>query len=101
MMHGMTDDPKPPLIVAVSGGVDSVVLLHMLLEQKHPLIVAHVDHGIRPESKHDQTFVRQLAAHYDVPFLTTELHLGPSTSEETARTARYQWLKTLQHERAG
>ena len=34
-------------LVAVSGGVDSVVLLDMLTKQKHRLIVAHVDHGIR------------------------------------------------------
>ena len=38
-------------VVAVSGGVDSVVLLDMLVKSgEHDLVVAHFDHGIRPES---------------------------------------------------
>ena len=45
-------------IVAVSGGVDSVVLLDLLSKNKNlDLVVAHFDHGIRQESANDADFV--------------------------------------------
>lgn len=80
-------------LVAVSGGVDSVVLLDMLAKTEHHLIVAHVDHGIRgEESAADARFVRALAKKYQVPFVMTELNLGASASEEQAREGRYEFL---------
>lgn len=79
-------------LVAVSGGVDSVVLLDMLSRTDHHLIVAHVDHGIRPESGDDAAFVRGLAERYHLPLVTTECALGAGASEETARVARYDFL---------
>lgn len=83
-------------IVAVSGGVDSVVLLDMLAKE-HPsqLLVAHVDHGIRPESHHDEAFVRGLATTYGLPYETTSLALGSSASEDQAREKRYSFLRQL------
>ena len=80
-------------VLAVSGGVDSVVLLDMFSKTKHHLIVAHVDHGIRgAESAADARFVKALADRYHLPFVSTELHLLKTASEETARTARYEFL---------
>ena len=54
-----------PLVVAVSGGVDSIVLLHALEELRigTPLVVAHVDHGLRGEaSAADARFVAAVSA---------------------------------------
>jgi tRNA(Ile)-lysidine synthase len=85
-------------IVAVSGGVDSVVLLDMLVAGKfgkHELVVAHFDHGIRDESGDDATFVRQLAADYGLPFETKREELGVSASEELARGRRYAFLREV------
>ena len=80
-------------LLAVSGGVDSVVLLDMFSKTKHHLIVAHVDHGIRgKESVADARFVQALAGKYHLPFVSTELHLAHSASEETARKLRYEFL---------
>lgn len=80
-------------LVAVSGGVDSIVLLDMLRKTDHRLIVAHVDHGIRgAESAADARFVRALAKQYELPFTSIELHLGKHASEEQARDARYRFL---------
>lgn len=91
----MTTDQKP-LIVAVSGGVDSVVMLDMLVASgPQPLIVAHVDHGIRDDSGEDVRFVEQLARRYEVSFEATELHLGKHASEDTARNKRYEWLERV------
>lgn len=89
-------------IVAVSGGVDSVVLLDMIMNRKNEeerknFIVAHVDHGIRPESHEDEQFVRDLARHYDLPYESKRLQLGEKASENTARQARYDWLEQIRH----
>lgn len=80
-------------LVAVSGGVDSVVLLDMLAKSDHTLVVAHVDHGIRgEESAADARFVAALAKRYKLPFISTELHLSAKASEERARDGRYGFL---------
>lgn len=80
-------------LVAVSGGVDSVVLLDMLSKTDHRLVIAHVDHGIRgEESAADARFVEVLAKRYKLPFVKTELHLDTHASEETARNRRYEFL---------
>jgi tRNA(Ile)-lysidine synthase len=86
-------------IVAVSGGVDSVVLLHQLVEaREHELIVAHFDHGIRPDSAADARFVQALAASYNVPFVGQREELGAGASEERARTRRYEFLRQVAHQ---
>jgi len=83
-------------LVAVSGGVDSVVLLDKLVsEQKHALVVAHFDHGIRPESDADARFVEGLAKHYGLPFETTREELGKQASEALARERRYTFLRDV------
>lgn len=83
---------KRNLLVAVSGGVDSAVLLDILGRSEHRLIVAHVDHGIREVSADDARFVEGLARQYNLPFVSTRCELGPDASEETARQARYDFL---------
>lgn len=80
-------------IVAVSGGVDSVVLLDMLHKNAQlDLIVAHVDHGIRGDSSEDADFVAALANLRGLPYESTELSLGALASEDTARCYRYDFL---------
>jgi tRNA(Ile)-lysidine synthase len=83
-------------VVAVSGGVDSVTLLHMLTEKiPEQLIVAHFDHGIRDDSREDAFFVRRLAEHYGVIFETKREDLGQAASEDMARIRRYEFLHSL------
>ena len=83
-------------IVAVSGGVDSVVLLDMLAkEAADKLVVAHFDHGIRKDSDQDARFVAGLADKYGLIFETTREELGKNASEEQARNHRYNFLRTL------
>jgi len=82
------------LVLAVSGGVDSVVLLDIL--SKHSdleLIVAHFDHGIRDDSADDAEFVAGLAKKHNLPFETKREELGNKVSEETARDRRYEFLR--------
>lgn len=86
-------------IVAVSGGVDSVSLLHALASlPEYDLVVAHFDHGIRNDSAEDRRFVEQLAKHYKLPFIYEEGQLGPDASEAEAREARYEFLRRARDE---
>ena len=90
-------------IVAVSGGVDSVVLLDMLIHDVLPntnfatfntqLIVAHFDHGIREESNEDADFVKKLAKKYGLQFELGSANLGRNASEAVAREARYDFMR--------
>lgn len=83
-------------VVAVSGGVDSVVLLDMFAKGNIPhakLVIAHFDHGIRDESADDAMFVHDLAKKYELPFETKREDLGKDTSEELARNRRYTFLR--------
>ncbi|MCA9346191.1 tRNA lysidine(34) synthetase TilS [Candidatus Saccharibacteria bacterium] len=89
---------KKTFIIAVSGGVDSVVLLHKLVSVKHPninYIVAHFDHGIRPDSNADAEFVEQIAKNSQLAFELGEGNLGKNSSEDEARRARYNFLFTV------
>lgn len=80
-------------MVAVSGGVDSVVLLDVLTSQSDlELIVAHFNHGIRQEAEKDSQFVAQLAERHGLIFEGGEGNLGPDASEDQARRARYAFL---------
>jgi tRNA(Ile)-lysidine synthase len=83
-------------IVAVSGGVDSVVLLDVLNKQNDlELVVAHFDHGIRDDSADDRVFVEDLAKKYNLRYEYAEGELGANASEAIAREARYTFLKSI------
>jgi tRNA(Ile)-lysidine synthase len=91
-----------PAIVAVSGGPDSVALLQLLAGKRHhglELTVAHVDHGIHPESAAVALKVERLAAALQLPCLVTRLDLGNCAGETEAREARYQVLHAIARER--
>lgn len=82
-------------MVAVSGGVDSMVLLHALVTNKSPdikLVVAHFDHGIRHDSNIDRRLVQSVARQHGLPFVYEKGQLGEFASEATARVARYTFL---------
>lgn len=83
-------------IVAVSGGVDSVVLLDRLVrEGNYDLIVAHFDHGIRKDSRDDALFVEGLAAKYSLTYVSKREDLGENASEQLARERRYLFLRAV------
>ena len=87
------------LILAVSGGVDSMALLAMY--KQADIIVAHIDHGTRKSSAEDADFVRQKCQELGVNFYETKLELGEGVSEELARKKRYEFLKTIQEKEGG
>lgn len=88
--------PKPgAYIIAVSGGVDSVVLLDLLAAHgEYGLIVATLDHGWREDNALDTQLVECLCAEYGLPFVVARLLL-PDRSEAIARKYRYAFLHQL------
>src|SRR4051812_28994279 len=85
--------PAGRYVVAVSGGVDSMVLLDLLARQPDlQLTVAHLDHGIREDSIKDRQLVQQVAQTHGLPFVYNRVELGAGTSEAAARQARYEFL---------
>lgn len=99
-------DPQDKIIVAVSGGADSVCLLDVLNYLKRRLrlflVVAHVNHGIRgKESDNEAHFVRLKSYHFNLPFEQLSISV-PSIAreknlsiEQTGRILRYQFFKDL------
>jgi tRNA(Ile)-lysidine synthase len=86
-------------ILAVSGGVDSVVMLDMLVsqgkvvrEEPGSTVIAHFNHGIREDSDEDEQFVGELARRYGLKYEHRKENLGASASEELARERRYLFL---------
>lgn len=83
------------VVVALSGGLDSSVLLHLARfaakDMGHEWIAAHFDHAMRPSSAADAQWVSGLCRAWDVPVQVGRA-LGPLKSEEAARDARYDFL---------
>jgi len=86
-------------MIGVSGGRDSVLLLHLLLSHGcGDLVVCHVDHGLRPESREEARFVAALAARYGLPFamvredVASHAKRGRKSIETAARDARYAFF---------
>ncbi len=88
------------VVVAVSGGADSVALLHVLRELRQALAlslhVAHVDHRLRADSDRDARFVTDLAARFALPVDVLPVDVPSQGSpEDAARRARYAALEAL------
>ena len=96
------------LLVAISGGIDSVVLVHLLSEAGIPFAIAHCNFTLREdESNRDEQFVKDLATRYKVPLFVQTFNTGNYASEhkisiqEAARNLRYGWFLELLKKEAG
>ena len=97
--HGMAE-PGDCIAAGVSGGADSVCMLHLLvrLQKDIPfrLAVVHVNHGMRAEAAEDAAFVKKLCTQWDIPFYLREVDMaGYAVShrlslEEAGRVLRYR-----------
>lgn len=99
MLARMIGSAPETWLVAVSGGTDSMALLHALAlaAPKHPLtLIAHgVDHGLRSEAAHELDVAERFANTLSIPFARTRLKIAPGSNlQARARTARYAALRT-------
>lgn len=95
---------EQPLLLALSGGLDSTVLLHLLHRLHYPVHAAHCNFGLRgKESDEDESFCERLCAELNIPFTSrrfdTEAYAaGHHVSiQAAARTLRYRWFTELMH----
>jgi tRNA(Ile)-lysidine synthase len=96
-----------PLVLAVSGGADSMALLHgaaRVSRAEAPdwhLVVAHLDHGLRPDSVDDASFVADAAAALGLPFEIRRTDVAAlaraegRSIEDAGREARYRFLEEV------
>jgi tRNA(Ile)-lysidine synthase len=94
--------PKDKLLLAVSGGVDSVVLCKLCKQAGYDFVIAHCNFQLRgDESDRDEQFVKELAKKYNTEVLvkkfdTEKYAAGNKVSiQVTARELRYQWFNEL------
>ena len=93
---------KSNLLLAISGGIDSVCLFHLLLNGGYKFSVAHCNYNLRgEESIKDEAFVKKLAQKHKIPFYTKSFETKEKMEElqmgvqETARKLRYDWFNQL------
>ena len=112
IQHFVSDHELIPegsrIVVGLSGGPDSVFLLHLLAalrdeEWIEEIIAAHLDHEWRDDSVEDGAFCAALAEEYEVPFISAKLSDLPQTKwngsqEEIGRAARRMFLESVMQE---
>ncbi len=102
--------PKETVLVGVSGGVDSIALLHVLHTLRHQLDcqlhVAHLDHGFREDSADDAVYVAEQAGRLGIPISSMKVDVPQLmrsqklSAEVAARQVRYQFYECVS-ERTG
>lgn len=96
-------NPDDYILIAVSGGIDSVVLLHLFIQYQESiplrLEVIHINHQLRSsQADADQQFVEQLANQYRLPFIARKMNVpkfietNGMSLEEGARVLRYRFF---------
>ena len=94
--------PGSKVLLAVSGGRDSVCMAHLFHRARIPFAIAHCNFNLRPgDCVRDQDFVRQLAEEYGVEFFTTSFDTKDHANryrlsiEEAARNLRYGFFSSI------
>jgi tRNA(Ile)-lysidine synthase len=94
--------PKDRLLLAVSGGVDSVVLCELCKQAGYDFVIAHCNFQLRgAESERDEQFVKKLGEKYGVEVVVKKFDTKKYIEEtkkgtqEAARDLRYEWFQSL------
>jgi tRNA(Ile)-lysidine synthetase-like protein len=87
------------VVVAVSGGLDSVVMLHVLHSAGYKGVVAHVNYGFRgAESDGDEAFVRRLGEALGWPVRVAHPEIPAGNRQDVARTLRYGFFEQVRND---
>ncbi len=91
---------KKRILVAVSGGIDSMVLLHLMQQTDYQLAVAHIDHKTRNgQSTQDALFVEKYCNNHNIPFYKSEYTADTNNGNfhQKAHEFRYHFFESLNH----
>lgn len=85
------------IIAGISGGPDSVFLLHFLKQLPNKIIVAHINHQLRKNSQKDSVFVKTISPNFQLKTVNIQKIARKSKQglEETGRKIRYQFFQQL------
>jgi tRNA(Ile)-lysidine synthase len=86
-------------LLAVSGGVDSIVLLHLLASAGSNIEAAYIDHSQRDDTALDILAIKELTDKHKIKLHISKLNLPPVCSEQLARKERYKALNQIMQER--
>ena len=90
-------DLSKPLVVSVSGGVDSMVLLDFLRRLELKVVVVHFNHQKRANSQKEADLVREYTEKYNLPFNYFKLTINSSDFQNRARILRHRHLEEVAH----
>lgn len=91
---------KGKYVVGVSGGIDSMVLLHWMMRKGYEIVVCHVNYHLRKESSLDQELVVSFCHKYQIECLVKELNEPiKGNIQSIAREIRYEWMAEVAHEK--
>ena len=83
------------IVIGVSGGADSMMLLALLESVSNNIVCAHIHHNLRPESDEEEQFVRMYCASHNIIFETTKFEYDDKFSEKVAREKRYAFFEEI------
>ncbi len=88
--------PNETYLVGVSGGPDSMALLHILVTQHYSCQVAHVNYNLRNTSLRDQRIVEDFCNQYDIPVYIKSIDMKPNANLQAwARQIRYDFFNEI------
>ncbi|MBI3233172.1 MAG: tRNA lysidine(34) synthetase TilS [Bacteroidetes bacterium] len=95
-------EPSDKLLLTVSGGKDSMVMLHLFQQLPYQITVAHCNYGLRgEESDAEEVFVRDYCKKFEIPFFVKRFDIPQYMKEhkvsiqEAARDLRYNWFNEI------
>lgn len=90
------------LLLAISGGIDSMVLLDVFIKLKHPIEVAHVNYGFREQAHEEEALVRKVCIAHNIPIHVLQLNgyddlnnSDTSNLQAYAREKRYEFFNGI------
>ena len=98
-MDGIAPNDHSVIVVGVSGGKDSMLLLHLLHSASYDIIAAHVNYGLRgEESDGDEKFVREFCEQRDIQLVVHRANpdeLRKGNLQANARKVRYDFFESI------
>lgn len=85
------------IVIAVSGGVDSSVLLDLMLKGGYKVVIAHVNHHKRKESENEEKYLRDFAKNNNIPIEVLNYYYEQNNFQAEAHDERYKFFLDVAH----